>query len=105
MRLLATLETLAAFVLFAVVPATGADTELPSIVGVVVFLLRTPLLGTPSSSLISEFEEIRHGRSQTKVERARRSIRVTVSTSPGSMPLRSFSSSRRSAPAPLCFSR
>jgi hypothetical protein len=42
---------------------------------------------------------------RSKVLRARRSIRVTVTTSPGARPLSSLRSSRRSAGAPVTFSR
>jgi uncharacterized membrane protein YfcA len=42
---------------------------------------------------------------RSKVERASRSIRVTVTTSPGARAFRSLSSSRRSARAPVTFSR
>jgi len=42
---------------------------------------------------------------RSKVLRARRSIRVTVTTSPGARALRSLRSSRRSLCAPVTFSR
>jgi hypothetical protein len=42
---------------------------------------------------------------RSKVERASRSMRVTVTTSPGPRAFKSFNSSRRSAFAPVTFSR
>jgi len=42
---------------------------------------------------------------RSNIERAKRSMRVTITTSPGAMAFSSLSSSRRLGWAPLAFSR